>query len=365
MTSKKILHIIPGFGGGISSFTKNLACGSKGSNVINDVIGFSDYPDEYKRIFKEQEGECYKLPNIYKSPLRFLRTYFYVLKKNQYYAVHCHISGFKGFVFKIFARMAGVLNIYTHAHRTSDEYKGCFYNINQCITRFFSKCISTKLFCCSQMAANFIYGKYNNALFLPNSIDISKWDCNLRYKYNAIYRNELNINNDAIVVGHIGRFNKQKNHRFIVDLISKIILEDKKYVFIFCGDGDLKSDIYHYAKQNKVLDNIRFVGFRDDINQLSLCFDLFILPSLYEGLPTVAVEMQAIGIPIFLANTITQEVDLGLGLVQYLSLDISDWVSRILNNKVLPISDRSFIIKTIIEKGFTVNELAKKYSNLI
>ena len=170
---------------------------------------------------------------------------------------------------------------------------------------------------------------------------------------------------NSIVVGHIGRFNIQKNHRFIVDLISKILLENRDYVFIFCGDGNLKSDILNYARQKDVIDNIRFVGFRDDINQLSLCFDLFILPSLYEGLPTVAVEMQAIGIPVFLANTITTEVDLDLGLVQYLSLDLSNWVSKILYNKVLPISDRSLIIKMISDKGFSVSELARIYSNLI
>lgn len=361
MTKKKVLHIIPAYGGGISSFVKSLAIGSDGTNLINYVAAFSNFPSDYRKIIEKRGGKCFILQNAYRNPFSFVYTLCKILSQEKYYALHCHISGFKGFVFKLFAYFTGIKNIYTHAHRSSDEYKGALYKIQRINTLLFSNLLNKKRFSCSKLASDFIFGKKVQSIFLPNSIDLKKWTVVKQDEISKLYRKELFIKEESLVLGHIGRFNNQKNHEFILEMVQGLKERQRDVTCVFCGNGILEKQIKQKARDLNIEDSIRFLGFRNDTNLLSSCFDIFILPSLYEGLPTVAVEMQACGIPCILSDTITREVDMGLDLLTYLPLDVNAWINHILNNNFIHRKDNQNIQNKIFQKGYSTIGLCHTY----
>ncbi|MBU5618087.1 glycosyltransferase, partial [Psychrobacter sp. TAE2020] len=153
------------------------------------------------------------------------------------------------------------------------------------------------------------YNKFKN---IKNSID---------------YHEMLNIPKDSIVIGHVGRFEEPKNHKFILDVFSKLSSLDSKYYLVLVGDGSLKVDIESIANQSNVSSRIKFMGNRSDIpGIMSGLFDVFVFPSLWEGLPLTLVEAQFANLLCIVSNNVTKECN--LGLCKYLNInETSNWVT--------------------------------------
>ena len=137
-----------------------------------------------------------------------------------------------------------------------------------------------------------------------------------------------------LFVGHVGRFNKQKNHTFLIDIFNEAYKENDKLRLVMVGIGPLMNKIKKKVIQLNLSDAVLFLGQRSDVNELMQAMDIFILPSLYEGLPLVGVEAQTSGLPCLFSDTITKEVKLNT-TTKYLSLkdDYSVWKENILNFK--------------------------------
>lgn len=361
----RILHVIPGYGGGISSFVKNLAKGNTSNSIIYDVVGFTEYGEEFRKIIASQGGVSVKLSSPWKNPVNFYRDFRSVIKKNHYDILHCHISGYKGFVFKVIARISGVKSIITHAHRTDDEIKNTVITI--WISRFFSVALSTYLIGCSKMAARFIFGKKGkNVPIIPNAIDLDKFLQQIDDESIIEYKNELGIEERDIVIGHIGRFNLQKNHDFIIKIAKKIREKNQKFKVVLIGDGELLVNIKNKVIENGLSENFIFAGRRLDVFNIVKVFDVMVLPSFFEGLPTVAIEAQAAGINCLLSDRITPEADMGLDLVKYLSIEEAEiWSNEILalnkNNK----KEMAFRRKVLVGNGYDLASMQKKYLECI
>ena len=164
---------------------------------------------------------------------------------------------------------------------------------------------------CSQDANEWLFGKKiansEKCFVLPNAIEVEK------YKYNEeIARKikaEFNIKNDEIVVGHIGRFSYMKNHKFLIEIFEKLC-KTENCKLLLVGDGELKNDIQNIVKNKHLENKVIFTGVRSDVNEILQAMDIFVMPSIFEGLPVTLIEAQASGVPSLIANTITKEVDI-------------------------------------------------------
>ena len=173
----------------------------------------------------------------------------------------------------------------------------------------------------STEAAEFMFGKgcvqRDRAHILHNGVDLSEY----RYSedYRKSIRQELGMTKDVLVVGHVGRFNQQKNHGFLLEIFKAIQEKNENSILLLVGQGEQELDIRKKASALGISAQIVFMGVRADVPQLLSAMDVFVFPSLYEGMPNTVIEAQATGLPCVIADTITREADI-TGLVRYMSL---------------------------------------------
>ncbi len=360
-----ILHIIPGYGGGISSFVKSLAKGNINSNAVYDVISFTSYPKDFLEIIKNQHGNCYMLPNVYKHPLKMLYEYRKILKKSNYNFIHCHISGYKGLVFKLLTPKAKK-RIIMHAHHIGNDKIPFAYSPSIYISQLFSRLLSIKYLACCQQAAQYVYGKNVLAQFMPNAIDTTQYLSPLPEDEQINYLSELNLTSKTKIIGHIGRFDIVKNHKFMLRIAQSLIKKDFKFTMIFVGDGALKKEIENLAKEYGVSNHINFLGYRSDVYNLIKMFDIVLLPSLSEGLPITIIEAQAAGIPCIISDSISKEVDLGLGLVHFLPLtNLEIWTNKLIDDFSPQNTNIENRLQALKVAGYTLEEMQKIYFKVL
>ena len=195
-----------------------------------------------------------------------------------------------------------------HAHSTTNKQEKK-KNLMKQVLRPFSKVFANRYFCCSELAGRWLFGNkiYNQGkvYLLNNAIDVEKFKYN--EKARKAKRKELNIKDKDLVIGHIGRFVKQKNHEFLIDIFNEIHKQNKNTILLLAGDGPLKEEIQNKVKKIGLEKNVQFLGQRNDANELYQAMDAFVLPSLYEGLPVVGVEAQTAGLPCFFSTDMTKE----------------------------------------------------------
>ena len=187
--------------------------------------------------------------------------------------------------------------------------------------RIFIKIFSSDFLACSDSTGKYLFGNKitNNKRYkvLPNYIDYDSFiNCNDK----TSIRKELGMNNDDIVLCHIGRFINAKNHEFLIKIANEMIKKNNNVKLILVGDGDLKKHIESKVKSLGIEKNVYFTGIRKDIANILNNVDLFILPSIYEGLGLVLLEAQASKVPCLVSEAIQPEVDLGVELVKKIDL---------------------------------------------
>lgn len=182
----------------------------------------------------------------------------------------------------------------------------------------------------SSLAAEFMFGKRDDVKILRNGVDLNifRYDCEGR----KAIRKEFSIGN-KIVIGHIGRFDKQKNHRFLLEVFKKINDKCSNTVLLLIGTGTLKNRIHEWINEYGLEGKVIFAGQRFDIPEVLSAMDIFVFPSFFEGMPNVVIEAQSTGLPCFVADTITNEANI-TGLVKYLPLSLSakEWAEVILDD---------------------------------
>ena len=269
------------------------------------------------------------------------------------------------------AKKAGIKVRIAHSHSTSN-YREFMKTIIKNILRPFSKVYATDYFACSEKAGRWLFGNktFNEGkvTIIPNAIDIEK------FKFDEIKRKEIrknyNINDNDFVIGHVGRFVKQKNHKFLIKLFYEVKKERPYSKLLLIGDGPLRSKIETMVNKLNLQDSVIFCGVQEHTEWYYNAMDCFVLPSLYEGLPVVGVEAQANGLPCFFSKNMTREVMI-LQNAQFFCLKQKKVLKKIITHncdkyRLLCNKDTS---KEMDEKGFNINyeanKLENKYSKLI
>jgi glycosyltransferase involved in cell wall biosynthesis len=202
----------------------------------------------------------------------------------------------------------------------------------------------------------------NHTIALKNGIYLDNFK-NIKASQEDI-RNKLNLPEDSFVIGHVGRFSKQKNHDYIVDIFKKFSELNEDSYLILVGDGELKSKINQKVEELGLAKKVRFLGIRQDIPELIKCMDVFLFPSFYEGFPITLIEAQATGVRCVISDSIDKRAVLSDNTVS-LGLDehIERWCKVIKDNSIkgTPIDKLdSYDIKKIIKE---LEELYRKSFN--
>ena len=173
-----------------------------------------------------------------------------------------------------------------------------------------------------------MFGENADFEIVFNAIELNQFafDKQIREKM----RRDMGITNGQLVVGHLGRFIPQKNHLFLLRVFLKLLERRPDALLVLAGDGECRPKVEHWAKEHRIADRVVFLGQREDAHWLYQAFDVFALPSLYEGLGIVAIEAQRAGLPCVLSNRVPYEVNV-TGTTSFLPLDDEGaWVDAIL-----------------------------------
>lgn len=313
-------------------------------------------------------GRVHRIPYVTDvGHMRFKkRVENFLLKNDQYKIVHSHMDKMSGIVLRS-AQQANVPVRIAHSHNTESE--GGF--LTKAYKWYAGRLIlpsATHLYACSQAAAKWLFHHQSEKAFIfKNGIDMSTFEHSPDVRQEV--RKELEISNDTLVLGHVGRFSSQKNHLFLLDAFAKVNQREPNSLLLLAGDGPLKPAIMKRIKELKVENKVKLLGVREDIERLLQAFDQFIFPSHHEGLPVTLIEAQGAGLPCIISRNITKEVDMGTGLVHYLPItNATLWGEKILHIAMKK-QARKVPQSALRERGYDIKKTAKTaqkaYSSLL
>lgn len=300
--------------GGVSSMVFNLYKNIDRSRfqfdfVAPTVSSYSVYKDQIKNL----GGKIIELNttgSFITRKIQFFSRFYKLIKKNNYSIVHCNSGSiFFNLQVAMIAKVCGVKKIIVHSHNAGNDSKKRIIFGN--IVKWLFPYVATDFIACSKKAAIFMFPKTilksRNYIVLNNGIDLTK------FQFSSVHREEirkqLELGNQTILL-HVGRFVKQKNHSQLIDIFECFHNIDENSILVLVGEGELKPIIESKVREKKLQNNVLFLGLRKDVEKLMSAADVFVLPSLYEGLPVVGVEAQANGLSCCFSTEITGEVDL-------------------------------------------------------
>lgn len=314
----KVLQIVGAMNrAGTETMLMNLYRNIDSEKIQFDFISYNQEEAHYDQEIRELGGRIIRL----KKTNSVLELYHVIKKYGPYDAVHAHTLFHCG-LSMIAARLAGIKVRISHAHTTLDDSEGLLRKLYLKSMRFFISQYSTDLLACSEAAGKYLFGEKRSAgskyTYFPNAIDYYPY---LKRPENKV--NEFLLQQKlgkSIIIGHIGRFIEAKNHIFLIEVMKKVIQRDKQMKLLFVGDGDLRGEIEATVLVEGLEENIRFAGLREDIPTMLHSMDVFVFPSIYEGLGMVLLEAQASGVPCIVSEAIQPEADLHIGLLTKLPL---------------------------------------------
>ena len=302
-----------------------------------DFLVHTEKPGAYDEEIRSLGAEIIPCPNPSSRPWTYARNFKRILREQgPYNVVHSHVHNFSGYVLRL-ARQEGIPIRISHSHTVtsrSDEKAGAARRIYLSAMKRWIDKHSTLGLAASRKAAS--------ALFGPGWQTDPRW----RVLYYGVdpepfqatvdpvaVRAELGIPKDAFVVGHVGSFREPKNHTFLVRVAAEVAKREPNMRLLLIGDGPLYPTIEQQVTDLGIADKVVFAGLRADIPRLMLgAMDVFVFPSVYEGLGLVGVEAQVAGLPVILSDTIPEDIEVIHSLIRRLSLSqpVSRWAEAIM-----------------------------------
>ena len=258
-----------------------------------------------------------------RHPVKYYRWLKNLMKRNKYDCVHVHGNSGTVYVEIHAAKKAGVPVRIAHSHSTSCKYLLVHKLLKSLLNKELTHAIA-----CSDLAGKWLFDREHT--ILPNGIEVD------RFKYSedlrTRYRKELSLE-DKFVIGHVGYMEDVKNHAYLLRVFEKLIQRKENAHLLLIGDGKIRAQIESSIFENGLSGYVTLLGKRPDIANLYQCMDVFVLPSIYEGLPVTSVEAQAAGLPCLISNNVTKQVSITEN-VKYINIqesNIDEWADALLN----------------------------------
>lgn len=314
----RILHVVGAMNrGGTETMLMNIYRNLNHEHVQFDFISFSQKEAHYDKEIKKLGGRIIRL-----TKTNSVKQIYAAIKQNgPYVAVHGHTLFHCGLA-SMAAKLAGIKVRVSHAHTTSDDNKGYLKKAYIYLMRVMINTFSTHLLACSRGAGEYLFGEKRllekNYTYFPNVIDYEQFLSTSEVDMKK-FKVEAGLGTH-IVLGHIGTFKAVKNHMFLLKVMEKVC-KDFSVKLLLVGDGELKKPLQKKVEEMGLVNRVHFLGTREDIPTILSSMDVFIFPSLSEGLGLVLLEAQASGVPCIVSEAIQPEADLNIGLVTRLTLD--------------------------------------------
>ncbi len=270
----------------------------------------------------------------YQKVFSYISAIKKICRKNKYDIIHTHMNVLS--VFSLFAaKCAGVPHRICHNHSTTSKFEKK-KDLMKKVLRPTAKLFATDYAACSELSARWMYGDKRvdsgRVTVFNNAIDLDRY-CYSREKALQT-RQELGVENDFLI-GHVGRFMDQKNHTFLVDIFSEVCKINDRAKLILIGDGENLEAVKEKIRSLGIEDRVIFKGIVPDVERYYCAMDVFLLPSLYEGLPVVALEAQATGLPCVISDSVTTECAV-IPEVTFLPVnkELKKWAETVVTSKV-------------------------------
>lgn len=349
--------------GGIETFllnvSQNIDLGKYKFEIMTTVVS-----PVYEKEFDELNIPVHKLPSV-RHFFKYYKEFSKLLKDNKYDIVHIHKNSLANPLPILMAKRY-CRNIVIHSHNTRPS-KGKLTVLLHKINKKFINTESFLKFACGEEAAEWMYGKSaekeKDYFLIKNGIDVEKFCPDMQERERV--RTALGIQQEYVLC-NVGRFTEQKNHSFLIEIFADFHKRVPESKLLLVGTGPLLEDIKRKVAEMSLVDEVLFLGQRKDIPQILQAADIFVFPSLYEGLGIVGIEAQAAGLAVVASNSIPREVDVTdrtifLGLSEKPAVWSDSIVYCMQNGNE---HNTSYIKQCFDEKGYNIVETVNKLTHL-
>lgn len=352
----KILHIPTGglFADGILSCIVEYMTAMDKTDMDVRVLAVNSAENSIIQKVKNSGCKVVSIPYRKKNVIKYFGVLYRYLTREKIDIVHVHGSSAIMCIELIAAKLAGCKIRIAHSHNTTCEHKRADKVLRPIFNRTY-----TVAFACGQDAGKWMFGNRNFTV-VPNGRSLEKYRYNVQKR--SKYRGLLKIQDDALVIGHVGRFNKQKNQEYLVHIFDEIHKEIPNSYLILVGTGEKVEEVKTLVKVLTIEKNVIFTGVLENVSDYLSAFDIMLLPSLYEGLPLVVIEWQIAGLPCVVSDIVTKECAI-TNLVRFKSIaeEPEIWAEEVkkisLKNRE---ENKDIILDAIRKAGYDIKADAEK-----
>lgn len=358
----RILHVVGRMDrGGAETLLMNLYRHLDTTRYQFDFLCFSSKPGEFDAEIHRRGGRVFRHPvEDARHPIkRFMAVRQVLLTNREIRAIHCHTYLSCG-IDLLAARWSGIALRIAHVHTTSDiKSQTLIRRLYRSIFRRLVLRYANLYVACGELAATVFFGARRKVVILRNAIDVAEFSKpNIEVRSPDTPFESENVNRLRII--QVGRLASVKNHKFSLEVAKQMKVKGIPFTMAFIGKGDLQHTLINCIQNNGLESDVLLLGGRTDIPQLMNQAHVMIMPSLFEGFPLTLVEAQAAGLPSIVSNAISREVDLGLNLVDFVSLDADpeEWIERIVGASQKAKPSTGTRVDTLHQRGFDVADNA-------
>lgn len=322
--------------------------------IVHDAGGYGYYDEEIKQM----DGRIFVLPKKSTHPFTYIHQLKKILNNGEYKIIHTHMDAMGAWVLKA-AKECGIPVRIAHSHNTqhltTNPIKLFFLekarkNINK---------YATHRMACSDVAGKWLFGDKPFTI-VHNAIEVEKFA--FKEEERKLIREMYGVNDDEFLIGHVGRFDNQKNHSFLIDVFAEIAKTLPNCKLMLIGEGHLLQNVKEKARGMHLDKKIIFTGVQNNVHKFYNAFDLFVLPSLFEGLGIVAIEAEINGCPSLLSNQVPIAAKIADN-VSFVSLNKKIWVNSILL-KINANKQRTKAAFDIYRSDYNISLEAQKLQNI-
>ncbi len=359
---KHVLEIIGKlYIGGAEKVARDIGYYADKTKYQIDYVVFEDEIGAYEKELEDEGCRIYHLAPPSKSYRKFLQSIANLIRENHYDVIHSHTMFNSGWTMYLAKRMGVPIRV-AHSHSIRGfEHRGFKKNTYE---KFMRKLIlrnATHLIGCGTNAGNWLFGENSYAkrgITILNGVDVNRFSFSTESR-DAI-RKKLHIEN-KFVIGHVGHLVPVKNQSFLISLMPELLKKNPNTILLLLGDGDDKGLLQNEVQRLSLQHNVIFTGNVSDVYNYLSAMDVFVFPSLYEGMPLSLIEVQSNGLPCIISDCVPKDIYL-TDLIHPLSLDDpAKWINMILTSKR---SHPEQYCGTLIDEGFDVSSMVGKIYKL-
>lgn len=336
---------------GITSVILNYLRAMNRENLDISFLTYADTPQKLKEELNRL-GRTLEVPNR-KEDVRNYISCLYRILAEEYDGIHVHGNSGTMFIETALAKLRGVKKILVHTHSTSTNHPAV-----NAVLKYPMMWLADECLACSLVSGDWLYGKHPYRV-LNNAIDLGKYRFDPEQR--EAYRKEFQVQPEEFLIGHIGHFTAPKNHFFLVDIFRAYLAQEPKAKLILIGDGPDREPVREKVQQAGLEDRVIFAGRREDAWAVYSAMDLFLLPSRWEGLPLVALEAQANGVPVLMSTAVTMDAKCTEAVFYApLTETAPEWAGRIADIQQKDMPRASADVEAIAKRGFDIFQEAEK-----